>query len=148
MSADTVKTKRDDYLLANSFGVESYESQKFPIFLGKWTVFIPNPGKLHWHDLHHVATGYETGWVGEAEISAYELRGGCGSLMILLLCLAAIFGGLFIAPRRVYRAWRRAAGTRNLYHADFDYDSVLKMNVEALRKHLGIPVEGFNTRIR
>ena len=40
---------------------------------------LPNPGFLPWHDLHHVATGYGTGLIGEAEISAYELRAGCGS---------------------------------------------------------------------
>ena len=28
------------------------------------------------HDLHHVATGYATSWVGEAEIGAWEREAG------------------------------------------------------------------------
>jgi len=31
------------------------------------------------HDLHHVVTGYETTWTGEAEIGAWEIATGCGS---------------------------------------------------------------------
>jgi hypothetical protein len=42
----------------------------------------PIPGFFQ-RDLHHVLTGCGTGLLGEAQISAYELHGGCGSFMIL-----------------------------------------------------------------
>jgi len=54
------------------------------------TIYLPNPGYLPWHDLHHVATGYKTGLIGEAEISAYELRSGCRSFFIIILCVGAM----------------------------------------------------------
>jgi ubiquinone biosynthesis protein Coq4 len=109
----------------------------------KWPISLPNPGLLPWHDLHHVVTGYGTGLVGEAEISAYELRGGCKSVMVFILCLGAIFFASFIAPRRIWRAWRRAKNARTLYYTSLPYEEVLNMNLVDLRRHLGISPEGY-----
>ena len=50
---------------------------------------------------------------------------------------------MFVAPRRVLRAWKNAKGTRNLYRREVSYDSLLEMPVEELREMLGIPREGF-----
>jgi ubiquinone biosynthesis protein Coq4 len=143
MSNDTVRAGRDHYLVENSLSIDSYTAGRFPIYVGKWPIYLPNPGYLPWHDLHHVATGYKTGLVGEAEISAYELRSGCRSLFIIILCLGAMMIAMFVAPRRVMRAWRSAKGTRNLYRCEVSYDSLLEMQVAELREMLGIPREGF-----
>jgi hypothetical protein len=134
----TVREGRDRYLAANSLALESYTEGGFPVYLGRWPVRLPNPGLLHLHDLHHVVTGYGTGLVGEAEISAYELRAGCRSFLVHLLCVGAVIGALFVAPRRVLRAWRRARGARTLYHTDIPYETLLEMRVDELRRRLNV----------
>jgi len=144
VSAETVRAERDRYLAENSLTTDSYASPRFPIYVGKRPIYLPNPGYLPWHDLHHVATGYKTGLVGEAEISAYELRTGCRSFFIVILCVGAILIALLVAPQRVLRAWKVAKGTRNLYRRDVSYDSLLDMTVDELRQMLGIPSQGFN----
>jgi hypothetical protein len=142
MNAETVREGRDRYLGENSLSVESYSARRFPIYVGRWPVYVPNPGYLPWHDLHHVVTGYRTGLIGEAEISAYELRAGCGSVMVFILCVSAILIAMFVAPRRVWRAWKRAKGARTLYHTKLPYETLLEMNVADLRERLGLPPEG------
>jgi ubiquinone biosynthesis protein COQ4 len=142
MNLETVREGRDRYLAENSLTTESYKTRRFPIYVGRRPIYVPNPGLLPWHDLHHVATGYRTGLIGEAEISAYELRAGCGSLMIFILCVGAILMAMFVAPKRVWRAWRLAKGSRSLYHTKVDYEELLEMSVEDLRSYLGLPREG------
>jgi ubiquinone biosynthesis protein Coq4 len=143
MTPETVRAQRDHYLAENSLTTDSYTARRFPIYVGGRPIYLPNPGYLPWHDLHHVATGYKTGLVGEAEISAYELRSGCGSLFIIILCIGAMMIAMFVAPRRVMRAWQSAKGSRNLYRCDVPYDSLLDMRVSELRQMLGIPSQGY-----
>lgn len=144
MTYETVRAGRDRYLADNSLTLESYDSPGFPIYVWKWRVRLPNPGLLRWHDLHHVVTSYGTGLIGEAELSAYELRAGCRSAMVFGLCSGAIFFGMFVAPRRICRAWKRAKGTQTLYYTDISYAALLEMSVPDLRRHLGMPPEGYS----
>jgi hypothetical protein len=141
-TGETVRAGRDRYLADNSLTVASYTESGFPIYVGRWPVRLPNPGLLHLHDLHHVVTGYGTGLVGEAEISAYELRAGCRSFMVHMLCVGAILGAMFVAPRRIIRAWRRARGARTLYYTNIPYETLLDMSLAELRQHLNIAPEG------
>ena len=138
MREETVRAGRDRYLADNSLTLESYSEKGFPIYVGKRFIRLPNPGLLHLHDLHHVVTGYGTGLVGEAEISAYELRAGCRSFMVHMLCVGAIMCAMFVAPRRIVRAWRRARGARTLYFTTVPYEALLDMSVAELRRHLNI----------
>jgi len=138
-----VRASRDRYLAENSLSTDSYDARWFPIYVGSRPVYLPNPGYLPWHDLHHVATGYRTGLIGEAEISAYELRSGCRSFFIIILCVGAILIAAFVAPQRVLRAWQSAKGTRNLYRPNVSYESLLDMSVGELRDMLSIPRQGF-----
>lgn len=147
MILETVRMGRDRYLAANSLSLESYTASGFPVYVGRWAVRLPNPGLLPLHDLHHVVTGFSTGLIGEAEISAYELRGGCRSVLVFILCVGAIFFGMFVAPARIYRAWKRSRGARTLYYTSIPYDSLLEMSVVELRRHLGIPPEGLSVKI-
>lgn len=142
MSEEKVIVGRDRYLARNGLAIESYVAGKFPIYVWRWAVWLPNPGFLPTHDLHHVVTGYGTGLIGEAEISAYELRGGCGSIMIFILCIGAIVFGMFVAPRRIWKAWRQSGGTSNLYHTTIPYEALLEMSVGDLRQQLGLPRQG------
>ena len=105
----------------------------FWIALGPVSIPVPHPGQLRWHDLHHLALGYEPDLVGEMEVSAFELRTGVKTGMVLLLCLAGLSLGLLCAPGRTSRAWRRARGQRNLYGGALPYEQVLGWTVDELR---------------
>lgn len=143
MSEEKVRAGRDRYFARNNFSEQSYTARRFPIFVGKRPVYVPNPGFLPWHDLHHVVTGYPTGLVGEAEISAYELRTGCKSVMVFILCVGAIVIAMMVAPRRVWRAWKNARGARNLYERKVPYEELLEMTIGDLRVSVGIPRRGY-----
>ena len=135
---ETVREARDRFLAENGLDTASYAASRLPLHLGRWTLRVPNPGVLYLHDLHHVATGYRTTVVGEAEISIFELRGGCPIPLVRLLCVFAILCGLARAPRRMAGALRRARNVRTLYDRAIPYDTLLDMTVPQLRHHLGL----------
>src|SRR5688500_9797161 len=115
----SVREGRDAYLDDNGFSMDGYTAPTFTLpILGRPMTF-PNPPTrqraIARHDLHHALTGYGTDYAGEAEIGLWELRAGCNTLFLWLINLAAVALGLFIAPRRLLRAWRDAAGARSLY---------------------------------
>lgn len=138
----TVREARDRFLAAYALGASTYTDPRFVLHLGPWRIRTPNPGLLPLHDLHHVATGFGSGLIGEAEISAFELRTGWGNLVILTLCVGAVIIGGMICPRRIWRAWKRSRGARGVYQCGHDYESLLNMTVTELRVSLGIPPEG------
>ena len=59
-----------------------YDASVVKVTFWSITFPLPNPPSrqiaVRLHDLHHVVTGYGTDPVGEAEISAWELRRGIG----------------------------------------------------------------------
>lgn len=88
------------------------------------------------HDIHHVLTGYDTSWIGEAEIGAWELASGCGRhLPAWILNLGAVAIGMLIAPRRTLRAFARGRRSGNLYAREFD-EALLERTVGELRGEL------------
>jgi hypothetical protein len=90
------------------------------------------------HDLHHVLTGYDTSWTGEGEIAAWELASGCRDHWAAwALNAAAALIGVFVAPRRIQRAFARGRRERNLYDVEFS-DALLEEPLGALRARLGI----------
>jgi hypothetical protein len=135
---ENVRTARDRYLAAAGFTTDSYTDPKFPIKLGFVTLNFPNPGLLPFHDLHHVATGYDSSFLGESEISVFELRTGCGTPLIFFLCCGSIVMGLCSSPRRMWQAWRNARGARSLYGTNAPYESLLAMSVGELRQMMGL----------
>jgi hypothetical protein len=112
------------------------EAKPFPFF------FPNSRGRVaaaKLHDLHHVATEYRSDWVGEAEIAAWEIAGGCGPYGWAWLLNAGAFAvGLFLAPRRVFRAFVRGRGVRNLYHRGFAESALESTTVGSLRRQLGL----------
>ncbi|BCM93610.1 hypothetical protein IAD21_05501 [Abditibacteriota bacterium] len=135
---ETVRVARDRFLAQNGFDLSCYTAPQLPLHLGRFIVRVPNPGVLDLHDLHHVATGYPTTIVGEAEISIFELRGGCPVPLVRLLCFGAILFGLVLNPRRMARASRRAHNVRTLYDKSISYETLLDMSVLDLRQYLGL----------
>jgi hypothetical protein len=142
---------RDHYLAENGFEVGAYTAPTFRIRVFGVTWTLPNWASrrrvVPFHDLHHVVTGYGTDLVGEAEVSAWELR--CGSLdSFFLWCfkLGAVSLGLVLAPSRVVRSFRRARGQRNLYGDPRSYQAILALPLGELRAGLGVPEDGLADR--
>jgi hypothetical protein len=80
--SESVRSARARYFEANQFGADGgYGDAWVDVEFGPITVPIPNtPARVRavgYHDLHHIVTGYDTNFVGEAEISAWELGAGC-----------------------------------------------------------------------
>lgn len=90
------------------------------------------------HDLHHVLTGYDTSWSGEAEIAAWEIASGCAThYAAWVLNLGAFAIGLLIDLRGVYAAFIRGRHTANLYRDEFA-DGLLARTVGDIRSELGL----------
>ena len=134
------------YLARNGFRIEDYEAPRVCIPFGPFTIHLPNTSGrkriVRLHDLHHVATGYGTDWVGEGEVGAWELRAGCTNLAGWVYNGLAVLGALFRGPRRVWRAFRAARGAQTLYRLEVPYEEVLEWRLERLRTELGVPKGG------
>lgn len=147
-----VQSARAEYLAENGFSVAEYTSPTVRLkFFGRYFDF-PNSPSRQWaiplHDLHHIATGYGTDWVGEAEVGVWELRAGCETPVVYFLNGAAVLIGLCLSPSRMLAAYRAAKGARTLYRAPVPMEQVLAMRVGELRSHLGVPAEGLATERR
>jgi len=139
-----MREARDLYLSANGFSLADYHASTFTIGILGLPLKFPNTKArqrvIPLHDLHHVLTGYATDWAGEAEIGAWELRAGCDSWIAYLLNGGGVMIGLFLCPRRVWRAFLRAKGQHTLYGDPIPYERLLQMTVGDLRKKLGIRI--------
>jgi hypothetical protein len=150
-----VEHARDHYLRENGFTVAEYDNPTTPASVFGLRFSVPNTPKHRWaimlHDLHHVATGYGTDLVGEAEISAWELRGGvrCLGLYVGSIVLSGALFGLLFAPRRVLNAFLQGGQARSLFaRDDLSYETLLQMSVGELRGELKIPAAGLATYAR
>ena len=137
---ETVREARARYFEEAGLSEAGYQARWVVLRAGPVPIPLPNvPARrraVRLHDLHHVATGYDTSWTGEAEISAWELGGGCGQYAAAwLLGLGAVSVGLVIAPRRTWRAFRRGRRSRSLYGGVFS-EELLELTVPALRARL------------
>jgi hypothetical protein len=145
---------RDAYLAENGFNTDAYEAGWVVVSLFGVSFRTPTTERrrraLKLHDLHHVVTGFGTDLVGEAEISAWELRRGLRGLGLYVgaIIVAVALVGLFIAPRRTVRAWRASRADGSLFHTGRDYESLLRMTVGELRRELGVPQDGLASEPR
>ena len=90
------------------------------------------------HDLHHIATGYDTDWAGEGEISAWEISAGCGRYAFAwFINLQGMVMGWVVSPGRTFRAWVRGRHSRSLYAEGYS-DALLTETVASLRARLGL----------
>ncbi len=122
----SVGVARARYFDANGFGDDGgYGEDWVKLKIGPIPVVFPNTASrkaaVPCHDLHHLATGYDTDLVGEAEIGAWEIASGCAHVRAaLVLNMLVMWPVLFFAPARVYRAFVWGRHTRNLYSAPYD----------------------------
>ena len=145
---EKVRTSIQQYLAKSGYSTDGYEDRRFRVSVGRLVLNFPNPGRLPYHDLHHVVSGYDTGLVGEAEVSIYELRGGCPTILILFLCLGSIAIGCVLSPKRIIKAWRAAKGTSTLYASTVPYEKLIEMNMIDLRRLLNISPGGIGSSER
>ena len=136
-----LRAARADYFRRSGLGEDGGYSARWVRFrIGPIRLPFPNTRArvraLPLHDLHHLATGYDTSWTGEAEIAAWELAGGCGRYWAAwLLNLMAFPIGLVIAPGRTWRAFRRGRSARTLYQGAWE-PGWLDRTVGVLRERL------------
>jgi hypothetical protein len=110
------------------------ETKPFPVYFPN-TACRVEAAKLH--DLHHIANEYETDWLGEAEIAAWEIASGCGRHgWAWLLNLGAFTVGIFLYPRRLYRAFLRGRHCSNLYREGLAESELPNKSVTWLRGRL------------
>lgn len=142
----TLREGRDLYLEKNGFSMEEYTRPTFAVPIFGRMVHFPNPPArqraIARHDLHHLLTGFGTDYAGEAEIGAWELRAGCNTPFLWFINGMAALIGLFVAPRRTWRAFRRGRGQRSLYRDGRELPALLDMTIAELRRQLGIPAGG------
>jgi hypothetical protein len=140
--AYVVRDARTEFFRLAGLPPDGGYSARFIRFrIGRLSFSLPNSAArkraVPLHDLHHLATGYDTSWTGEAEIAAWELASGCSSYgAAWLLNLLALPLGL-IAPVRTWRAFRRGRSSRSLYESPWD-DSWLDRSLGSLRAHLAL----------
>jgi hypothetical protein len=135
--AMTMREARKVYFDANGFGeTGGYDDAWVDFKLGPIPMPFPNTksriAAVRYHDLHHLLTGYDTDFVGELEISAWEIAAGCkGFAAAWVLNLGGMAGGLFRAPGRVFAAFVRGRRQRTTYGDNLD--DVLDLTVREAR---------------
>jgi hypothetical protein len=143
---DALTLKAGRQLYFERSGIEpGYDARWVTLRAGRVPVLVfPNTAgrvrAVRLHDLHHVVTGYETTWTGEAEIAAWEIATGCRKFFAAwVLNLGAFFVGLLIAPRKVFRAFVRGRHSENLYHTAGEWNErLLEDTVGELRAKLDL----------
>jgi hypothetical protein len=138
----SVREARARYFASNGFGDGGYDAKWVKLSLGPVPFAFPNSAArvraVRLHDLHHVATGYDTSLLGEAEIGAWEIGGSCrGFVAAWILNLYAMVLGFWISPPGVFRAFVRGRHSRNLYGGAWD-EALLERRVGELRRQLGL----------
>ncbi|HEY2847284.1 MAG TPA: hypothetical protein VGI80_05650 [Pyrinomonadaceae bacterium] len=122
----TLDEARERYFELAGFGLDGgYDEVWIKVKVWRIPIWLPNTkgrvAAVKLHDLHHVLTEYPTTWVGEAEISAWEV--GSGGLQRYWagwwLDLMNIAQGLAVNPRGIYRGFMRGRSTGNLFDCSF-----------------------------
>jgi hypothetical protein len=131
------------YFDENAFGTDGgYGSRWVTVKMGFMSFRFPNTKArlraVRFHDLHHLVTGYETSFIGELQISAWEIGSGCADMIAAwYLNLGAMGWGAILAPRQVWRAFLRGRRSKNLYREAFDED-LLATTVGDVKARLGL----------
>lgn len=137
----TLLEAREAYFRDHGFGADGgYNSDWVDLKIAGIPMPFPNTRlrkrAVPFHDLHHIATGYGTDFLGECEISAWEIGAGCKHEVVAWqLDLSLSFLGVFIAPKRTFAAFVRGRRGRSFYGED--YDGLLGLRVEEARARLG-----------
>ena len=144
-AALTLREARGRYFAANGLGEGGYDDKWVRLGVGPLRFAIPNTAErvraVRYHDLHHVVTGYATDWIGEGQIGAWEIASGCRDMIAAwVLNLYAMWVGLWISPRAMWRAFARGRHSQNLYGETWS-DALLEQSVGETRSRLALERE-------
>lgn len=142
-----VREARARYFEANGFAADGgYDDDWVRLKLGPIPLAFPNtPSRkaaVPMHDLHHIATGYDTDLAGEAQIGAWEIASGCWQVRAAwVLNMLVQFPILLFRMPRIHRAFVRGRHSTNLYGASGEPAAgLLEGNVGELRARLDLDV--------
>mgnify|MGYP001560517020 CR=1 FL=1 len=134
------------YYLKNGFSADGGASDRWVRFaFGPLQIIFPNTDgrrrAIRHHDVHHITTAYQTTFIGEGEIGAWEIASGCATRPAAwFLNSVALSGGILGSPRRVLKAYARGLHTRNTYTRTLD--DLGSLTVADLRHELGLDRDG------
>lgn len=122
-------------------GGQSSPTVKMNLMKGVY-FYIPNfdarRKAVLWHDIHHLVTGYSAAtFLGECEISAWEIGSGCKKYWAaFLIDSSGVMLGCFINPPRIIQAYARGRRTKNFYHDTYSKEEVLSTSIAEIKKWL------------
>ncbi len=101
-----------------------------------------------WHDIHHLATGYSAAtFLGECEISAWEIASGCGKYWAaFIIDTSGVVLGCLINPRKIIQAYARGRRSTNLYHDTIPAEKVMQMSIIDIRQTLGLDMASMESK--
>ena len=90
---------------------------------------------IYLHDLTHVITKYDTTFIGEGEIAAWELASGFPSKMWVgyVYPPLALMVGFLLSPRRVIEAFKKGRAQNNLYKLGLPKQEIIKKTISELK---------------
>lgn len=138
----SLRAARARYFADNGFGDDGgYDDPWVTFELGPIPLTIPNTAgrkrAVPFHDLHHIVTGYGTDYLGEFEISAWEVGAGCTqNVAAWVINTAGMASGALLASRRTWRAFKRGRRSRTLYGRELS--GVLELTVAQARALCGL----------
>jgi hypothetical protein len=150
----TLGEARDDWFHKQGLPLDGGYTKKWvPLKLGPIPLAIPNTSSrkqaVPLHDLHHLLTGYQTDWVGEFEIAAWEIAAGCGRYSFAwMINLQGLAAGAVVFPVRTWRAWARGRRSRTLYNHAVYGPTLLASELDDWRAKLGLVDEASGSRQR
>jgi hypothetical protein len=121
----TLREALQNHLAEQGFPPDGGLSEKWGVVrIGPIPVCIPNIKARRRatpiHDLNHLLSGYGHDAMGEAEIGAFELGGGCKTFWVAwMLNWGALLLGI-TRPKRLFAAFVRGRRTGNLYGMDVE----------------------------
>lgn len=106
--------------------------------LGKLNIPFPNlEGRkkaILIHDTHHILTGYQPVWKGEAALGAWEVSSGCGKYLTAWILDMGIFAlGLFLFPKTIFNAFIRGRGVKNFFAGNYSQQQRMQLTVGEAR---------------
>jgi len=136
----TLRDARDQYFETTGFTEASYQDTWLKLPIGRFNVYLPSPPSrrrcIARHDLHHVLTGYGTNWVGEFEMSAWEVGAGCGNYWFAwMINTQSVMVGAIPYWSKLLTAFSRGRRSRSLYHEP-TIDNLLDRPIDELRARL------------
>ncbi len=140
----TLREALDIFFAKHNLGEEGGLNSNWAYLDMKWfRIPFPNTDSrkkaLVFHDIHHIVTGYESDWQGEAEIAAWEVASGCGEYgAAWFLDLGGIAMGIIFFPQKTFRAFIRGRRTKNLYLNNYKREDLVKMKISEVQEKLNL----------